>query len=370
MTEGLLPADGHRLLFVSGEGDGGAPRSTLELARRLAAKHDVRVVLGDRRSASALYGLAVRASIKMGHIGDATLARLAARMGRRRSSVDGGEPIVRSPIAANRARVEVDRWTPDVVIANSLPRAEMRWLHDYVTRRGIPFAIYAREEHAVTHFSVTALRPELALANSRNLADRISAYQPCVYIPSVVDTTVARVESSLEEVLVVNPALDCKVLDVATHCPEITFLVQESWPLERSAEQDLLDAVDGLPNVRFRRRVSGPRELFATARLVLITAEAGRPRIVAEAHANGIPVVAPDFPSLREIVGKGGVLYDPASDPPTIAAAVRDACRPSVYESLRRAAWNEATADDRDPATVLEMFEDALATALDARTRW
>lgn len=358
-----------RLLFVSGESDGGAPRSTLELAGRLAARHDVRVVVGDRRTAPPLYQASVNASIKSGRLGDVTLARLALRMGRRPTHDDGPVPVVRSPIAANRARVDIHRWRPDAVIANSLPRAEMRWLHDYVKARGITFVIYAREEHAATHFSVTGLRPDLALANARGLVDQISPYHPCRFIPSVVDTAAARVESTLEYVVAVNPVLDSTVLDVARHCPDISFLVQESWPLLPVDERKLLTAVEELPNVRFRRRVPTPRELFATAKLLLITAEAGRPRIVAEAHSNGIPVVAPDRPSLREIVGKGGVLFDPAASPLDIAASVRDACRPTVYDVLRRAAWDESAADDRDPETVLRMFEDAVAAVLDAPDR-
>lgn len=366
-------ATGRRLLFVSGECDGGAPRSTLELAQRLVPKYDVCVVLGDRSTASATYGRLIKVAVKLGQLGDLTAGRAAQRLGTNaQSATDRGVRIVRTPVAANRARREIADWEPDAVIANSLPRVEMRWLQDHSRASGIPFVIYAREEHAVTHFSVSGLRPDLALANSRTLTDQISRYQTCTWVPSVVDTSAIRVEPTREVVIAVNPALDASALDVARYCPEIDFLLQESWKMDPQFKRELLKAVNGQPNVRFRPAVPGPNELLANARLLLITAKAGqhgRPRIVVEAHACGIPVVAPALPPMLEVVGEGGLLFPPSSTPAEIATVVRRACRPTMYESLRQAARSMTESPDRDPDAVAMRFEDALVGALWAGSR-
>lgn len=363
-------ATGRRLLFVSGECDGGAPRSTLELARRLVPRYDVSVVLGDRSAASATYGRLTKGAVKLGRLGDLTAGRVAQRLGTNgQTATDRGVRIVRTAVAANRARREIADWEPDAVIANSLPRVEMRWLLEHARARGIPFVVYVREDHAVTHFSVSGLCPDLALANSQTLTDQISPYQACTCVPSVVDTSGIRVEPTREVVVSVNPALDASALDVARHCPEIDFVLQESWQMEPRFERELLEAVDALPNARFRRAVPGPNELFADARLLLITAQAGRPRIVVEAHACGIPVVAPALPPMLEVVGDGGLLFPPASTPAEIATVVRQACRASRYESLCQAARSLSMSADRDPDAIAMRFDDALVGALWANSR-
>lgn len=355
-----------RILFVCGVGVGGAPRSTLELASRLASQHRVAVLLGEPTEAGRLYDVATRASIKLRWVGDSTVARLAHRLGRRATCEEGDVTIIRAPIAANAARVAVDRWRPDAVVANSLPRWEMRRLLDHVRSYDIPFVLYAREEHAVTHFSKSGLLPDLAVANSHALAEQIRAHHPCLVVPSVVDTRSALVESSRQDVLSINPALDLTVLEIARHCPEISFLVQESWPLDPPVEREVRRALARLPNVRFRTRVE-VHELFMTAKFLLVTAEAGRPRAVAEAQANGIPVLAPDLPALREVVGSGGILFDPASSPAELASLIREAGRPDVYAGLVNAARAESAAEDRRPEAVVAIFEQALLQVIGER---
>jgi glycosyltransferase involved in cell wall biosynthesis len=90
---------------------------------------------------------------------------------------------------------------------------------------------------------------------------------------------------------------------------------------------------------------------------------------VAEAQANGIPVVASRYPGLVEAVGPGGVLVDPdAPDADWIEAVGRLWDDAGHYERLVEAALRHAARPEIDPEVVTSRFEKALV-ALIARTR-
>jgi glycosyltransferase involved in cell wall biosynthesis len=365
-----------RLLFVSGVSVGGAARSTLELASVLGERgHDVRVLLGnapdDRRE--ALFNLGVNAWFKSdGRAGSRMLLRLLRVPGRRLQARPASPSLVsvhttRHPENAYRRVLAEQR--PDAVIVNSVSRAAWRWICEDLQQRRIPSVLYVREAHAITHLTVTGTPPDLLLANAAAHGDELEAAgHPALVLPSIVDRRAAAVTSSRSRALLVNPVGENHVdllLEVARLRPDIPLVLQESWPLEEPYRSELAAAVDGLPNVELRPRVPDPRTVYRDARVVLATYPSGRPRVIAEAQHNGIPVLAVDRPALAEAVGPGGVLVPVGASPAEWAEALG-----SIWDDAERYAElsAQARAHDARPEIdgqhIAEAFEAAIKTVV------
>jgi glycosyltransferase involved in cell wall biosynthesis len=183
-------------------------------------------------------------------------------------------------------------------------------------------------------------------------------------VPSVVE--VAPVATTRRVVLLVNPIEILggdRVWAIAAARPDISFVVQESGLLEEHLRADLLDRASQVPNVEVRPFSDRPGALFADCRVLLVPHRVdNRPRVVLEAQASGIPVVASAQPGLVECVGPGGVIVDDTDDPAPWIAAVGevwdDAAR---YDALVDAARAHAHRPEVDPERITARFEALLA---------
>jgi glycosyltransferase involved in cell wall biosynthesis len=354
-----------RILFVSGTAVGGSATSTRELATALAARgHEVallaRVATAPRRW--MLHHRLVNAA----HSHPALAAPLSAVAGRigRRTRVVRTEPFLeRSTILVENSFGSVlASFGPDVVVAASIGRMAWRSVRADVAAAGIPSVLYMREESAIGHLAISDAPPDLLLANARlhEAAAREAGFTAHV-VPSVVDLTRARVESTREVVLFVNPVevsgRDLAV-SIARACPDLRFAFVESWPLSADERAWLDAACAGLANVERRPRVDDLRLLYGDARVLLVPYRTnGRPRVVLEAQANGIPVLATDLPALTEAVGPGGVAVAPDAAPGEWAAALRDLLEPARYDTLSAAARTHAARDEVDTDAIVTRFE-------------
>ncbi|HUG61515.1 MAG TPA: glycosyltransferase [Methylomirabilota bacterium] len=97
------------------------------------------------------------------------------------------------------------------------------------------------------------------------------------------------------------------------------------------------------------------RELLASAHVFLSTSHdegLGLPLI--EAQYAGLPVVAPDKPVFREVLGSSGLHVDPADPDDAAARIAARLAEPDVFAAAAAAAsaniarWNEAAAADRE----------------------
>ena len=365
-----------RILFVSGESAGGAPKSTIELARLLARRgHEVDVLLGDRPSTDAPYQRAVNLYIKARSVPvlGRVLRRLLRVAGRRASSRSepGALPRVFDARLPENAYLQLHAECQyDVVVANSLPRLSIAWMDDDLRSLGTPFVVYLRESHAVTHFSVTALRPSGVVANSREL-QRVVAGEgvPCDYVPSVVDFTAAEVVSSRETVVLVNPIEANRpelVAYLAAARPDIPFVLQESWPLEATDLAHLESLTAAHRNLSLRRRTDSPADVYRDARVLLATYPFGRPRVVLEAQHNGIPVLALGQPALAEAVGRGGVLMaGDARDEEWLQELERLWDDRSHYDELASASREWSRRDEVQPDQIAARFEHFLESIVE-----
>lgn len=361
-----------RILFVSGTSIGGSAHSTRELAERLVARgHDVAILFRAEGAARTrrVHKRAINLVVKLGSSPLAKpVERAAALIGRRprRAAEPAPYAVWNTSVPENSIGDLLADFAPDVVVASSIGRVSWRRIRTLLADRGIPSVLYIREESALGHLTISHAPPDLLLANAHTYAARTAALgHPALVIPSVVTTDRYLVESSRERVLFVNPVPSYGLeaaLDLAAARPDVAFAFVEWWALDEEARANLEGRLTGLPNVVLRPATTDPGRVYADARVLLAPFLLdGRPRVVLEAQANGIPVLASDLPALRETVGAGGRFV--AADAPASAwaAALGELIDdPADYRRECEAARAHARRDEVDPDAIVRRFEAAL----------
>jgi glycosyltransferase involved in cell wall biosynthesis len=336
------------------------------------------VLLGEGRERHPIFQRGVNASVKLAGTPLGPPTRSALRLVHRGSYLEEPpapgylEGAVRARIATmpeNAYLPLLRSFVPDAVVVNSVPRAAWSWMRRDLQRRRIASILYVREEHAITHLTVSGETPDLLVANSAVHAAALrAAGYPCIVVPSVIDRRGAEVRSTRECALLVNPVVENRVdlvLDLATRRPDIPFVLQESWPLDDKARMELETAVAATTNVELRPVVPDPAAVYRDARVLLATYPSGRPRVIPEAQHNGIPVLAADRPALVEAVGPGGVLVPEGADAAGWADALGSIWDDSArYEELSDLAREHDRRPELDPLVVVEQFEEAVAAVI------
>lgn len=369
-----------RVLFVSGTSIGGAARSTLELAEVLASRgHAVAVLLRDdgaeRTTARHKRLLNARVKLERRRAPDAvvSVATWAHRsVGRQRAQLagSGGARVWRTPLPENALARALGEHRPDVVVVNSIERPAWRQIRADLAERAIPSVLYLREATGVRHLVEPPSPPDLLLANAGAHADaaRAAGYD-CTVVPSVVHLDRCVVESTRSHALVVNPirlyGVD-RALDLADARPDVPFVFQESWPIPDDEVDGLRAAVARRENIELRPPRTQPRAVYRDARtLLMLCTVPSRPRVIAEAQANGIPVLATALPGHDEAVGPGGLLVAPDAPLPDWLSAFDRVWRDGPeYHALSRGARAHAARVSMHPDVVTERFEQLLAGAI------
>lgn len=363
-----------RLLFVSDTTIGGSGRSQRELARQLVLSgHEVEFLVDDdkpspvtRWCAEQLADLAVRWA---GRPGRRSVEWLAARPGRRvrRSHVDG-LAYAATEVPYNALRGEIVRFRPDAVVVNSVERHSWRRIHRTTAPSAALLFAYVREIDSLEHFSLGE-RPDVLVANAESLRAALRSRDlDCHFIPSVIDVGVTAVETTRKAALAINP-IASKGVDfvwkLAAAVPEIPIVVQEAWPLATADIAKIEQRVVSLPNVEFRRSVPPGPAIYGDARVLLVPYRVdSRPRVIAEAQANGIPVLAADVSALAEAIGAGGIVL-PVDDVERWATALRMCWTDQdLYDSLAQDAAEHAERPEIDPAVVAAQFSRLVREAL------
>ncbi len=360
-----------RLLFVSSTTMGGSGRSQRELAERLVRNgHEVRFLVDDGSKArlrrwtyEQLSDFAARVRQRgLFH----TVDRLERWPGRRTHvrMLDGLVHIT-TPVPENAIVDVIDRFEPDVVIGNSLVRLSWRRVLAACRAQGIRSVLYIRETDSLGHLDGTDL-PDVIVANARSLAQAVTDRGlPCAFIPSVVAVDATRTTSTRRTALVINPIASRGVdliAEIARGVPDIPFVLQESWTLCGENLRKVERIAESAGNIEFRRAAPPGPELYGDARVVVVPYVVNnRPRVIAEAQANGIPVIAADRAALREATGPGGILVDPYDADPWCAALRSLWADDGRYHSLSDAALLHSGRAEVDPAGVTRMFESVLA---------
>ncbi|MFM7271121.1 MAG: glycosyltransferase [Actinomycetes bacterium] len=357
-----------RILFVSGVSVGGSWMSTNELADALAARGHEVGVLGeavDRTGRWMLEHRLTNGAVRFaGSPVAGPLRAAAARIGRRpHRATRGSITTWSSVLVQNSLPAVLAEFRPEVVVASSIGRMAWRSTRDQLAALGVPSVLYMREETAIGHLAISDAPPDLLVANSaRNEVAAAELGFTAHFVPSVIDLSRARVESTREVVLFINP-VEVSGRDVAVGiaraCPDLRFAFSESWPLSAEERAWLDTACAGLANIERRARVDDLRVLYGDAKVLLVPYRTnGRPRVILEAGINGIPVLATDLPALTEAVGPGGVAVPVDAGPGEWAQHLRDLLEPARYDALVAAAREHATRDEVDPDVIVGRFEE------------
>ena len=221
----------------------------------------------------------------------------------------------------------------------------------------------------MNHFTLGSQPADVIVANASSLARTVEALgYPCAVLPSVIEVGVTSVDSSRQVALVINPiathGIDT-VWHIARALPDIPFVIQQSWPLENKELLSLEQTAAQLPNVEFRHVAPPGTSLYGDAKVLLVPHRIdNRPRVIAEAQANAIPVIASRTPGIAEAVGDGGLLVgmdDLDGWVDTIRLLWTDK---SSYDNLTERALAHSRRPDIDPERVTATFEALLLDAV------
>ena len=360
-----------QIIFVSSVADGGSGQSQRQLARRLQDRgHRVEVLAATRDSKliRPLYQRQVDLSTRLrGNRVRPVLLGAQRPFGSRISQESTPDfPTWRAVIPENGYRALRRRFTPDVVVASSIERVSWRRLRAQLRAAKIPSVLYIREASGLGHLTVTGAPPDLLVANAESHAvGAREAGFDCAVVPSIVELQQSATSSSRTTALLVNPIEllgGDRVWPMAEARPDIPFVLQESGlhsPDERHALRTLAARY---PNVTVRPFQTNPAEVFRDAKVLLVPHRVdNRPRVVLEAQANGIPVIATDHPGLAESVGPGGILVDDVDDPTVWTDALGRVWDDTAhYADLVGAARLHAARPGVDPDSIAAEFEQLL----------
>ena len=284
-----------------------------------------------------------------------------------------GYPVFRVADPINDLSQIVAQWNPSIVVVQSGTTLIPMVVSALDT--GKPTAVYL---HNVETYQLGGtLVPDPALLYLTNSAFTAQRWHALCGIKSVVITPLVLPERYFvsergERVLFVNPTQIKGVeimFSLAAACPDIPFLVAESWGLDPRWRACCMRRASALPNIEWTAPTNDMRAVYARSRTLLMPSlwEEAFGRTVVEAQINGIPVVASRRGALPETVGAGGIVLDAHAPIEEWADALRRAYMPSPeYDKLSGQARNHAFHTAAAPL-ILGRFMSALAAHASAQ---
>ena len=229
-------------------------------------------------------------------------------------------------------------------------------------RYGCRTALYVLDVHHEENFRALASEPDVIFSVSsfaRGELRRRFGKELHVLYP-LVDVDRYRAPRREEFVTMINPVQVKGVevaLKLAEGLPRQEFLFVEGWGTYLAT----VERIERLPNATYMRKQIDMRAVYGRTRVLIVPSQWQEVfgRVVVEAQAGGIPVIASRTGGLPEAVGRGGILIDDYRNPVCWLSALQGLLEDrSAYENLSEEAientrrfglrrqWNPA---HRDP---------------------
>ncbi|TIN27436.1 MAG: glycosyltransferase [Mesorhizobium sp.] len=349
-----------RVLFAGGSGytpqfSGGVQSSTHHLVEQLRENgHEASVLaalFGD-----GIFGFRARAKMKLL---------------RQRAVIDTfpGYPVVRAWFPWEAAGFAVEKLNPDVAVVqchNSVPIGrELQSL-------GVPLVVYLRNvEFRELAGDLRELHSAVYIANSdftaRTYKEKFDI--DSTVIPPTINPAFYSTPTTGEFVTMINPyeekGFDLAVR-IAAACPEIPFLLVESWKLDDDYRARIEETIAPFKNITLEGRTNNMKTVYGRTKILLAPSkwEEAWGRVASEAHCSGIPVVGSRRGGLPEAIGAGGFVFDydaPLAD--WVAAVRRLWSDKAEYKRLSAAALQFSERSQMNPdiqfATFLKVLDSA-----------
>jgi len=218
---------------------------------------------------------------------------------------------------AERLEREIRRTQPDVLILDA-PR-QLKVLEGVALARSLPVVVVLHElasdwvGHAPTRPGrITYVANSPFTANAFRSATGIAAR---VISPAIDIRRYLSARTSPTFVTMISPTRD-KGIQTALHLAaafrKVPFLLVEGWPMSAPQWDALHHMVSNYQNVTLSRAVTDIRDVYRRTRVLLVPSIVQETfgRVVVEAQASGIPVLARDVGALNWVVGTGGRTVD------------------------------------------------------------
>lgn len=185
-------------------------------------------------------------------------------------------------------------------------------------RHGCRTALYVLDVDHGENFRALASEPDVVLTVSQfardELARRFGRDSHVLYPPLDVDGY--RTPRREELVTMINP-IPVKGVEIALRLaealPRQPFLFVEGWGTDPAT----VGRIEALPNATYMRKQVDMRTVYGRTRVLIVPSQWQEAfgRVVVEAQASGIPVIASRTGGLPEAVGRGGILIDDYREP-------------------------------------------------------
>lgn len=355
-----------RILFAGANGwlpeaGGGTQNSTDHLIRQACAGGDICAVF------CSLVG--------SGPFG--ARLRLQRKVTGREFSVDRslGYEVMRSwdPAAPASVKAAVDRFSPDVVVVQTLRSARLGM---EFAKLGVPVVLYLRNvEFEENDGDVSAIPGARYIANSdftaRSYHTRYGI--DCTVIPPTIDPDAYRFTSTREFATLINihPIKGYEIVrEIARACSDIPFLFVESWTLGKDEYRRIHGEISSLPNATFMRRTSDMSQVYGRTKVLLAPSQWQEAwgRVASEAHCSGIPVIGSDRGGLPQAIGPGGFVLPHDAPIAEWVASLRGLWDDeAAYARVSDAATDYSTRPELDFASQFATFMSVVQDAVGAR---